>query len=186
MSGEQQVNIKVVNGVVYGQDAAVAAWTTGILGQPVIATGLYALGMLRDGVETPRLPDDLVCGVVFFHHFDAERDEGYSDCTVQVAVTDITAVRPAALRQILDFAFGPKDKGNMALRRVTAYIDLSNERAVRNAMKIGFKLEGRKPRMSPSGDVGLFGLYPDGCPFWLSDQELTDAAQSASVVEGAP
>ena len=155
----------VVDGrLVYGADAEVATWVNMRLGGGAVQTLFIAIGVLKDGiaprdVSAETLPDQLGAGAYFFNH---QAEDDYSDLSVSVAADDITTATPDIFQQILNYPFG-----QLGCRRISAEIDLSNERAVRQAQKLGFKLEGRKRRMAPKGgDVGVFGLLHDECPFW--------------------
>lgn len=158
----------VVDGVLYNMDAAVAAWTNEQMGGGLVPTLARAFGVLQGGItETPtiaEIPNALIAGAYYFNHYDPA-DGGVSDITVAVAVNDMAASRPEVFRAILMFPFG-----QLKCRRISAEIDLSNERAVRQAQRLGFMLEGRKRKAGKfGGDVGLFGLLPEECPFWKTN-----------------
>lgn len=150
-------------GLIYGADAEVLTWINAGLGETTTAQLGVAIGVLQEGtapasVDEMSLPHLLVAGVFFFNHQTGD----VSDICVTVAANDIAAARPAVFRKVLDYPFR-----QLAVRRITAEIDLSNERSVRQAQKLGFRMEGRKRQMGAGGgDVGVFGLLPAECPFW--------------------
>lgn len=158
----------VVDGVLYNMDAAVAAWTNEQLGGGIVPTLARAFGVLQEGISdiptVAEIPSKLIAGAYYFNHYDPA-DGGVSDITVAVAVNDIAASRPEVFRAILMFPFG-----QLKCRRISAEIDLSNDRAVRQAQKLGFMLEGRKRKAGKlGGDVGMFGLLPEECQFWRTN-----------------
>lgn len=152
----------VVDGVLYGADAEVCTWVNERMGGGLVPTMAVAFGVLDEGGEEGLAPDNLptrlIAGAYFFNHYDGD----VSDITVSVAVDDIASARPAVFQRILAYPFG-----QLGVRRITAEIDQGNERAIRQAEMLGFKLEGLKRRMGKDGgDVGVFGLLPDEARFW--------------------
>jgi RimJ/RimL family protein N-acetyltransferase len=68
---------------------------------------------------------------------------------------------------VLNYPFGV-----LKVRHITARCDASNGIAIRNVTMIGFREEGRQRRVGRNGgDVIIYGLLPDECPFW-SEPEL--------------
>ena len=159
----------IKDGLVYGADPEVALWTNDRLGGGIVQQVYIAIGVLEDGwqpdaVTEETLPQMLKAGAFFWGHQD---DDGVSDIYVTVCADDISTAKPHNFRAILDYPFG-----QLKCRRLSAEIDLANGRAVRQAQKLGFRLEGRKRRMSADGgDVGMFGLLPEECPFWEDTHE---------------
>lgn len=156
----------VIDGVLYNMTAEVVAWTNDRLGGGLVQQLAVGIGVLRSGItdvpSAAEVPDSLIAGAYFFNH---ESDDGVSDITVAVAADDIASGRPEVIRAILSFPFG-----QLGCRRLSAEIDLSNGRAVRQAEALGFVLEGRKRRKGKGGgDVGVFGLLPEECVFWKRD-----------------
>lgn len=158
----------IQDGLVYGAEAEVAVWINARLGGGSVQQLFVAIGILKDGtppesVTTETLPNLLAAGAYYFNH---QSDDDVSDICVSVAADDAATGRPDVIRSILSYPFK-----QLGVRRISAEIDLSNDRAVRQAQKLGFKLEGRKRRMAAGGgDVGIFGLLPDECPLWGNGQ----------------
>lgn len=158
---------RIGGGLVYGADAEVAAWVSDRLGGGPVKKLFVAIGALRPGTDPKDVTDETLPGLLVggAYFFDEESGDGYSDIYWSVAVEDEffqSAGLRDIVRRVLEFPFRMRD-----LRRISAYIDLANERAVRQAQKLGCVLEGRKRAMAPNGgDVGLFGLLRDECPFW--------------------
>jgi RimJ/RimL family protein N-acetyltransferase len=66
------------------------------------------------------------------------------------------AYKPA-IRQILDYPFG-----QLKLPRISAEMALNNADGVNSAVKLGFRLEGRKRKKMRDGtDMGVFGLLAE-------------------------
>jgi RimJ/RimL family protein N-acetyltransferase len=141
----------VVDGVIINDNARVAAHIHTILNRPVIAQSFQAFGIIVD--------DKLVGGCYFYNH-----DPIRGDIDMAVAVEDKVASEPLKLREqirrILHYPFN-----QLSCKRITAYIELSNERAIRQAMQLGFIQNGVKAETG----VGIFGLNPTTCPFWVSE-----------------
>lgn len=152
------------DGLVYGADAEVATWCNMRLGGGLVAQLFVAIGVLQEGVgpadvTAETLPDVLQAAAYFWGH---QNDDDMSDICCAVVSDNIETATPAKIRAVLDYPFG-----QLKCRRITAEIDLSNDRAVRQAQKLGFKLEGRKRRAAAGGrEMGVFGLLPDECPIW--------------------
>jgi hypothetical protein len=154
----------IIDGLVHGADPEVAAWVNMKLGEPVIDSLFVAFGLLRHGTDTSTIHtqealfDALVAGLYFRDHVDAA---GYSDITMTAAVDEQASITPAVMQRVLNYPFR-----QLGCRRITAEIDLANKRAVSQAQKMGFRLEGKKRAKSPYGDMGVFGLTPAECPMW--------------------
>jgi Acetyltransferase (GNAT) domain len=154
----------IIDGVLFGMDAAVTAFVMSSLHgddtSPVPVFG-YAFGIVdpsKQDVDALILPGDLIGGVIFYNHEDSDR----SDMAVTVSNSDISTAHPRTIRKVLEYPFE-----QLKVQRLSAEIDLTNERSIRNAEKLGFKLEGLKRRKSKSGgDWGVFGLLPEECPIW--------------------
>jgi RimJ/RimL family protein N-acetyltransferase len=153
----------VYDGVLYGFDSEVAVWVNERLGGGLVPTLYRAFGVLAEGItelpEPGTLPGKLIAGAYFWGYTN---EGGYSDIWVSVAVDDIASARPSVFRKILAFPFA-----QCGVRRISAEIDTFNTRAIEQAQKLGFKIEGTKRQMGPGGrDVVLLGLLADECPFW--------------------
>lgn len=167
----------IKDGLIYGADPEVAQWTNDRQGGGLVEQIFLAIGLLEDGwmpqdINEDTLPQILKAGVFFWGH---QSDDGVSDIYVTVSADDISVAKPATIRAVLNYPFG-----QLKVRRISAEVDLSNERAVRQVQKLGFKMEGRKRRMAAGGgDVGTFGLLPEECPIWNMSNESTQAAPNA-------
>lgn len=125
----------------------VGAWVQKHLGGGVVSGPYTAVGILgSDG--------NLTCGALWFN-----RREG--DVELAIYADDMRPSMPAVYRRMLAHPFEV-----LGASRVTAEIDATNERCIRLAMGLGFRLEGRKRRAtSAGGDSLIFGLLPEDCPF---------------------
>lgn len=156
--------------VLYGADAEVATWVQVRFGEEVVKVPAVALGILKAGFDplalnADTLPTALICGTYWW-------GVKGGDIWVAVIADDIEAGNPEIVRRILHYPFGALDAGGLGLTRISAEIALDNERAVRQARKLGFRLEGTKRQAAPNGaDLGYFGLLKDECPFWTRKQE---------------
>lgn len=142
----------VIDGVLYGSDAEVATWIKERLGVSApIAVAYVGFGIVED--------DQLVGGVCYWNYQGGR----IRDICCTVALADDVTLRRAAVVKILEYPFE-----QLGLPRVTAYIHFDNQRAIEQAIKMGFKLEGRMRQAGPDGaDVGMFGLLASECPIWL-------------------
>ena len=153
----------IVEGVLYGADAMVAAWVTERLGVGLVEVPFVAFGILPEAIADAKvsesLPVALIGGAMFFNHSNVP---GRRDIYCAVAVDDIGAGRIPVVQRILQYPFG-----ELNLPRVSAEISMANDRAVRQAKNLGFVLEGRKRHAADDGtDIGLFGLYRETSEFW--------------------
>jgi RimJ/RimL family protein N-acetyltransferase len=140
----------VLDGLLYGADAHVATWVQERLGGELVKVPFVAFGVIED--------NRLVAGA-YYHSWHDNNEQ--RDIMIAVAIDD-AALKPETIARFLDYAFG-----QLKLPRITAQFSMANERAVQQAMKLGFKLEGRKRKCTPDGgDVGVFGLLADECKIW--------------------
>lgn len=150
--------------LIYGADSEVATWVEYKLGGDLVLSLFVAIGVLRDGVRPEGVTEETIrdCLVAGAYFTNEENEGGYSDISWTVYSDDVTAGKASILKRVLEYPFKQRK-----LRRLSAEIDLSNDRAVRQAQRLGFKLEGRKRRKAPGGgDVGVFGLLPEDCPLF--------------------
>lgn len=157
MPGRGQ-NPVCIDGVIYGCDAEVAAWMADKLEDDLVEVPFVAMGVVLEG-STPEGPlskaVELVAGAYFFNY---EKD---ADVTAAVATDErlgnnLLSLRHA-IRRVLLYPFR-----SLRVPRVSAEIDLSNERSIRNAQMLGFVIEGRKRKKGRfGGDVAVLGLTED-------------------------
>lgn len=122
------------------------------LGADIVDVPYSAFGFVKDG---------RLIGGAYYHSHHAGRDITISVVLEPDIAADPVAFR-TAIRQVLSFPFG-----DLSLKRVTAEIDLANAESVRLAERVGFVREGVKRFAGAGGgDVGVFGLYRDGCQYW--------------------
>lgn len=141
----------VIDGVLYGADAHVATWVQERLGGELVKVPFVAFGV----IEANRL----VAGAYYHSWHD---NNVIRDITIAVAIDDAAALKPETVARVLDYAFG-----QLKLPRITAEIPLANERAVQQATRLDFKLEGRKRKATPDGgEIGIFGLLAEECRVW--------------------
>lgn len=157
----------IIDGVLFGEDAACANWVHQVLGGGIVEVGYVGFGIVPEGTPEGREAKtvDLVGGCYFWgFENDAQQDIIASVAVADRLLNDMSAFRPA-IRQILDYPFGI-----LKLPRISAEISMSNEKAILAAQRLGFVLEGRKRyKMRNGGDVGMFGLYRDNAlkqGFW--------------------
>lgn len=132
-----------IDGVLYGADQLVARYVNDLCGAGFEPGNVdAALGILG--------PDGLIGGVVFSNHL------ARLDITVTVACQSIMCGHPRIIARILAYPFE-----QLGLQRVTAEIEASNLRSLRNARAMGFVEEGVKR----GTDVVVLGLLRDEFPF---------------------
>lgn len=155
--------VMVVDGILYGADALVAAWVSDRLGAQVPLVPYTAFAVCAEGTPDGPVNDlskiFIIAGVYWFNHYTGPDQ---FDISVAVASDDAVAGRPSAIRKILDYPF--KD---LKVPRITAEINATNERALRQAEKLGFQIEGIKRKAGAGGtDITILGLLPEECPLW--------------------
>jgi hypothetical protein len=144
----------VIDGALFGLDAQVAAWVEKVLGGDLIKTDFVAIGLVDDSVPSGSAPATIdLIGGMYYHSY-------VKDCDIEAAVAVHDAVlqdlskHKAAIRQITDYAFGI-----LNLPRITVEVVASNQVATNAAVRLGFKLEGRKRKADRGiGDTMIFGL----------------------------
>lgn len=166
MTAVQRPTPAVVNGVLYGMDAEVAAWVRMRFGSGPLPGLFTAFGVLRPNdsaaPDVNSLPNRLIAGVIYRDRYGDGSNEQPSDIMATVWVDDIIAAHPAVIRRLLDYPFG-----QLRIRRISARIEDSNTRAVNQAIELGFVEEGKHPFMGANGGmVRSYGLYRDNCRFW--------------------
>lgn len=145
--------------VLYGADPEVATWVQVRLGSELVETQYVALGILKSGIDpatmSPEtLPTSLSGGTYFWGW---RRPPQPTDIWVAVAIDDNDGVDLQVVKRILTYPFLVEK-----IDRISAEIALDNDRAVRQAKKLGFRLEGEKRGTG----FGYFGLLRSECPFW--------------------
>ena len=162
----------VIDGVLYGRDAEVALWVNERIGGGLVKTLFVAFGVIAEDVDPdaavdPSKPVRLAAGAYFYNW---RHDGGISDIHAAVAVDDVTRLHPAVIRRILSYPFE-----DLKVRRISVEIEMANAEPrsfrLRNAQALGFQLEGTKMHMGPKGPYGMFGLYPQSCPFWTRGEQ---------------
>ncbi len=159
----------ILGDVVYGADAEIATWVNAQMGGGLVELLFIGLGILKPGtnyedVSIDTLPNLLAGGAYYFNEIIGE---DFSDIQVAVAATDDMMGAPGVVRRMLDYPFGQRGH-----RRITLFIHSDNERAIRQAKKIGCKLEGKQREAGPGGsDILMFGLLARECPFWTRDEQ---------------
>ena len=143
----------IVDGVLYGMDAQVAAWVQSRL-KGCTGFGLSsALGIVRDGA--------IVGGVVFSNWHPGARD-----IEVSGAVGPGFRVGPAGVRRIMRYAFVQLGCGRVSIRT-----GKRNKAARAFAERIGFRIEGvRRAAHDGRQDQILYGLLASECRFLRKDR----------------
>jgi len=157
------------DGVVTGASAQVCLWVNtklgnGIVTVPAVGVGIVHPDLRDDQVDEANLMNQLAAGAMFFNYRNGEDgSEVYASVFAEWAATG----HPEVIRKVLEYPFG-----RWNVRRITAEIDEGNERSIRQAEKLGFKLEGLKRRAGRNGgDIAIYGLLPDECPIWTRRKE---------------
>lgn len=159
----------ILDDVVYGADAEVATWINMQMGDGPVEQLFIGIGVLKPGtnyedVNIDTIPELLAGGAYFFNE---NIGDDFSDIHATVAATDDLIGAPDVIRRVLDYPFNQRGH-----RRLTVFIHDSNERAIRQAKKIGCKMEGKQREAGPGGsDILMFGLLARECPFWTREQE---------------
>lgn len=162
-----QLSFKCEDGVVTGADASVALWINqrlggGLVEVPFVAIGVVHPGLADDQVDEVNLAEQLAAGVYFYNY---RNDAGGSEVYASVAADWFAAGHPQVIRKVLEYPFD-----RWKVKRITVEIDEANDRSIRQAEKLGFKLEGLKRRAGANGgDVAIYGLLPDECPIWTRE-----------------
>ena len=156
----------VINGVLYGCDALVAAWVSDRLAAEVPLVPFVAFGVCKEGTPEGVVQDlnevYLLAGAYWYNHYNGPDQ---FDITVAVAADDVAAGRPDVIRKILQYPFG-----ELKVPRITGEVAAGNERAIRTAEKLGFKIEGTKRKAGRDGsDMIVLGLLPEECPLWRAN-----------------
>lgn len=134
----------VMDGVLYNDDAVVAAWVQEKFGQPLLAVPFRALGVISDE------EGKIIAGAYFVNQYK-------NDITICVASAHPAAGRPEVVHRIFDYPFG-----RLNIPRITAEIDASNQTMLDVAYKLGFQLEGKKRKAAEDGgDRLILGLLRD-------------------------
>jgi hypothetical protein len=164
--------VLIKNGVLYGVDSLIAAWVSDRLKAEMPNVPFNAFGIIGSGPNgEPIHPDGLnpdlekvflIAGVYWYNHYNGP--DQY-DITCAVASDTELAGRPDVIRKILEYPFG-----QLKVPRITGEVVASNERAIRTAEKLGFKIEGMKRKAAKNGeDMVVLGLLPEECPLWRSN-----------------
>lgn len=166
----------VMNNILFNHDALVGAWVNFRLRSGEITVPFRAIGILREDDEAANdqpFEDRLVAGVYFFNHHPALRGVDnitnepftWSKIMCAVAVDDPKAITEKSLRAILAYPFV-----DLKVDLITAEISLSNNNAIEQAKRLGFRQLGVLPSIRAGGEVGLFGMRRDWCPYWTEEK----------------
>jgi hypothetical protein len=132
----------VRNDLLYGCDELVAEWVQRQCGGGKIAELAVAIGYFVRG--------EIAAGVMFFCYRKP-------DIQVALAVKQPTVFTLGFARAFREVLLHPMR--HMGCTRITAEIEVSNERSWRQAVGWGFEIEGRKRNAAPDGgDVLVLGL----------------------------
>jgi hypothetical protein len=169
------------DGVVYFADKEVMRWVNGKFGAGLVAKLGVALGVLHPSIsdeEANRDPEELRLNLLNWlaagaYFYDERSTGGQSDIWVSVATDDanmpLAAAHPTVIKRVLEYPFQVRD-----LRRISAEIDASNERSIRNAKKLGFVEEGRKRKAGKDGgDIIIVGMLREECRIWNERESLS-------------
>ena len=111
-----------------------------------------AIGLVSGG--------ELIAGMVV-HDYVPEA----GNCQLTFAASRPTWATKASIAAMMAYPFG-----QLKCRRVTTYIALSNERAIRFNLGLGFKQEGRVRFGFGDEDALIFGLLREEAPAWMGLQ----------------
>ena len=157
----------IVNNVLYHETALVGSWIHEKMGVDIVgASGAaipIAFGLVDPNSKSPNLSERLIAGCYFYNMVNLPDKK---DIWLTAVMTEPSMQYRQAIKQVLAYPFG-----QLGLPRISAEIDMRNTKSIRQAEIMGFQLEGRKRFMGVGGgDYGVFGLYPDNCPFWRDAQ----------------
>lgn len=142
----------VVNGLVYGADAAVSRWMAKRMNVDTFDPSQRAIGVLSKDRSR------LIAGVSY---------HGYSGANIMqsVAADDPSWCRPSVVRAMFFYPFV-----TLKCQRITSIIAVSNERSIRLCEGLGFTREGTMRRMMPGNeDAFVYGLLADECRYLRRD-----------------
>lgn len=154
----------VIDNVLYNRDADVVGWINNRLaeGQPkgmnigdLVDVPFVALGVIPEGEDAGTLR--FIAGAYFFNY------EPTLDIWMAVAADTAEAGHPKILARVLDYPFRALD-----LPRLSVQIAEGNTRAIRQAEKLGFVIEGR-PRGKGVVYMGLLRADALRLGFWKPD-----------------
>ena len=150
----------IVDNVLYHANSIVATWMHDKMGETqLVETGFRAFGIIDPASKSERISERIIAGAYFHSHKDIN---GWRDITVAVAMQPEAMIHPKSIKRILEYPFT-----QLGLPGISAEIDIGNLNAVKGAGDLGFELIGTKRLAGANGgDVGVFRLYPDKCPFW--------------------
>lgn len=124
---------------------AVVNWMAGKMKYPVSWPEVVAIGLEKDG--------ELVAGVAF-------ENCGLADINMHVASEGKNWLTRDYLVRCFYYPFV-----ELGLRRVTGLIPKKNERSLRFATGLGFRIEGVARHALPDDDVVITGMLKEECRF---------------------
>lgn len=141
----------LLDGLLIGNDAVVGPWVQEKLaGSCEIASAYTTVGLLDKG--------HLVCGVLFFNARDRDLE-----IALYAERRSLRLTVPRLFDRVFRYAFTRLGAG-----RLTAEVNIDNQRCIRLACGLGFKVEGVKRRAGPQGqDKVILGLTAED---WINGQ----------------
>lgn len=98
-----------------------------------------------------------ILGVVVFSRFTT------GNCEITVVSASPAFLSKGLIRASVVYTFV-----QMNMRRVTAFIAVSNEKSLSLAQRLGFRIEGTVRSWFPTGDAYILGLLREEC-VWYKD-----------------
>ncbi len=155
----------VESGVLWHVDDLVAAWLCDRLKTEMPRIEYRAFGLVRsdtpDGIVRDLSKIYMVGGFLWYNYCDGQGGADH-DITLAAAIDDTGFNTPRALRKLLEYPFG-----FLKVPRISINVNETNEAALKQAERLGFKIEGIKRKAGSRGtDMVMLGLLPEECPFW--------------------
>ncbi len=154
------------NGIIWHVDDLVAAWLCDRLKTNMPEVAYVAFGIAKEGTPEGIVRDltqlFVVGGVMWYNHCRGEEGAEH-DISVAVALDEsVVFKRKSAVRALLEYPFS-----TLKVPRISITVNETNEPALKQAEKLGFKIEGIKRKAGSRGtDMVHLGLLPEECPFW--------------------
>lgn len=133
----------------YTQSSEALAWAESILGCSFKDTPATWL--------TSRDQNGTILGVVIFSRFTT------GNCEITVASST-----PRFISKRFAYAVALYPFVQLSCRRVTAFVAVDNEKSLRLAQQLGFRIEGTVKEWFPNSDAYILGLLRKDCK-WIKD-----------------
>ena len=136
--------------IIYDQTARVSAWVAAKMGRTVAFAGHYAMGLERNG--------DMVAGIVM-DNFNGRN--AFPHIAIERPGKDLILL----LRAFCHYAFHL-----CGLKRLTAFVDASNDKVLAFDRHIGFVDEFVMPDGAPDGELIVLVMRRETCR-WIEHEQ---------------